>query len=754
MKIRCLLFVLTAILLFTNGYAGDKFNKTGNRISDDTKISVLSSDANKTVINVDVSGFYEKTVTEGDASYSNIYLKDYTSLGETGQASLPLIMKVVAIPNDRDVKVNIINVTAQDYSGYHISPMPEFPKRNGNGQVSYFKDAAYYSRNEMLPGNIVEVKEIAAFRDYRVALVVINPMQYNPAQRNLKVYSEIEFELEYTGYNSTNNVTRSNPNESRSFEKMYENLILNYEQVRGTSGINEAPNMLIITADALYNGVLPLAQWKNQKGIRTEIATLTDIAPNASSSQIKAFIKGKYDGSDRPEFVLLIGDSRGQNIVPWFTEGFDKTDHPYSCLNGTDVLPDIALGRISVQSLPELDKAVTKLIQYEKQPNTTQTDWYKRALVLHSLDGIDPINGQVAKNVFLNYGGFTNVDMASPSTSQAQITNYLNGGVSWVWFIGHGYEEAWADPYWHMSNMPNLTYGTRAPSIISIACSNADLDWSETSDCFGEAFIERSPTNSASNICASTELCAFYTTDTLGRYMLYGYFREDIGDFGSMMNYGKINAYTFFGGNGTVTETNNQFMVLGDPSQEAFSDVPQNLTVVTTQNDGPNALITVNVKSNGVNVEGAMVGINQDSELKTAGYTNANGDFEFSSNVLVNGTSVQAVVTGRNYVPYIQDIITNVNFTSEIPTQYELAQNYPNPFNPSTMIKFGLPNSGFVTLKVYDALGKEVAQLVNGNLNAGTYNIDFNAQGLSSGVYFYRISAGDFTEIRKMVLMK
>lgn len=745
---------MAAVLVFVNGYAGDKFNKVGNRVSDETKISVMSSDANKTVISVDVSGFYESSVTEGDATYRNVYLKDYTSLGETGHASLPLIMKMVAIPNDKDVRVNIINSASQEYDGYDVAPMPEFPKRSGNGQVSYLKDAGYYSRNAMLPANIVEIKEIAAFRDYRVAMVVINPMQYNPAERKLKVYSEIEFELEYTGVNTTNNVTRSNPSESKSFEKMYENLILNYEQVSGARGLNEAPNMLIITADALYNGVLPLAQWKNQKGIRTEIVKLTDIASNPSSLQIKNFIKGKYDGSDRPEFVLLIGDSRGQNIVPWFTEGFDKTDHPYSCLNGTDVLPDVALGRISVQSLTELDKAVTKLIQYEKEPNTVQTDWYKRALVLHSNDGIDPVNGQVAKNVFLNDGGFTNVDIANPSTSQNQITNFLNGGVSWVWFIGHGYEEAWADPYWHMSNMPSLTYGTRAPSIISIACSNADLDWSETSDCFGEAFIELSPTNSASNICASTELCAFYTTDTLGRYMLYGYFREDIGDFGSMMNYGKINAYTFFGGNGTVTETNNQFMVLGDPSQEAFSDVPQNLTVTTIQADDPNALITVNVKSNGVNVEGAMVGINQGGELKIAGYTNASGDFEFSSTVLVSGLPVQAVVTGRNYVPYIQDIITNINFASEVPASYELLQNFPNPFNPSTVIKFGLPKNGFVTLKVYDALGKEVAQLVNGNLNAGTYNVDFNASRLSSGVYFYRISAGEFTEIRKMVLLK
>ncbi len=619
------------------------------------------------------------------------------------------------------------------------------------------KDALYYSTDALLPSELVEVREIAAFRDYRVAIIAIHPMQYNPAERTLTVYSEIEFDLSYEGFNNTNNVIRSKENESKIFRGMYEKFILNYEYVTdGNTGTNEGPNMVIITADALYNSILPLAAWRNQKGIRTDVVKMTDIGggSSATSDQIKTYLQTLYTGPDRPEFALLVGDARGQNIVPWFTVGFDKTDHPYSCLDGSDVLPDIALGRISVQSPAELDTVVAMMLQYEKQPNLAQTDWYKRALVLRSNDGIDPINGQVAKDVFLNDGGFTNVDVATPSTSQSQITNYLNGGVSWVWFIGHGYEQAWADPYWHMSNMPNLTYGKRQPTIISIACSNADLDWAETNDCFGEEFLERSTVNSSLNMCASTELCAFYTTDTLGRYMLYGYFREDMNDFGTMMNYGKVSAYNYFNGNGTVKETINQFLILGDPTQEAYSDVPAILTVTTTQGGSPTATITVNVKSNGTNVEGALVGINQNSEFKVSGYTNAQGNFEFSSSELINGFPVQAVVTGRNFVPYIQDIITNLTNGTTVPDNYELAQNFPNPFNPSTMIRFGIPQNSFVTLKIYDMLGREVATLVNDNLNAGTYDVDFNAVNLSSGVYFYRITTGEFTQIKKMTLIK
>ncbi|NOS85301.1 MAG: T9SS type A sorting domain-containing protein, partial [Ignavibacteria bacterium] len=96
--------------------------------------------------------------------------------------------------------------------------------------------------------------------------------------------------------------------------------------------------------------------------------------------------------------------------------------------------------------------------------------------------------------------------------------------------------------------------------------------------------------------------------------------------------------------------------------------------------------------------------------------------------------------------------ITPIN--SEIPDEYSLSQNYPNPFNPVTNINFQLPRSGSVKLTVFDMLGKEVETLVNENLNAGTYNADWNASNHSSGVYFYKIQAGDFSEIKKMVLVK
>jgi hypothetical protein len=93
------------------------------------------------------------------------------------------------------------------------------------------------------------------------------------------------------------------------------------------------------------------------------------------------------------------------------------------------------------------------------------------------------------------------------------------------------------------------------------------------------------------------------------------------------------------------------------------------------------------------------------------------------------------------------------------PDVYALEQNYPNPFNPSTMIKFGLAVDSKVSLTVFDVLGQEVVNLVNGNLAAGSHEFDFNASNLNSGVFFYRIDAAgidgtNFSSVKKMLLTK
>ncbi|WP_304041493.1 T9SS type A sorting domain-containing protein [Ignavibacterium album] len=139
--------------------------------------------------------------------------------------------------------------------------------------------------------------------------------------------------------------------------------------------------------------------------------------------------------------------------------------------------------------------------------------------------------------------------------------------------------------------------------------------------------------------------------------------------------------------------------------------------------------------------------------------TDANGNFSFSTGLNIEAIAVTATDFWGNTSNFARlNIVTDVEDEKQIPTEFALEQNYPNPFNPSTKIRFSIPNVGtelaLSVLKVYDILGNEVATLVNEEKPAGVYEVEFNASQLSSGIYFYKLSAGSFTEVKKMTVLK
>jgi len=111
----------------------------------------------------------------------------------------------------------------------------------------------------------------------------------------------------------------------------------------------------------------------------------------------------------------------------------------------------------------------------------------------------------------------------------------------------------------------------------------------------------------------------------------------------------------------------------------------------------------------------------------------------------------EAVIYFFGTEPEIVDVNMEENF---VISEYQLSQNYPNPFNPTTKITYQIPDAGFVTIKIYDILGREVATIVNSEKLTGKYDVSFNATNLTSGIYFYKLQAGNFTAIKKLMLLK
>ena len=130
------------------------------------------------------------------------------------------------------------------------------------------------------------------------------------------------------------------------------------------------------------------------------------------------------------------------------------------------------------------------------------------------------------------------------------------------------------------------------------------------------------------------------------------------------------------------------------------------------------------------------------------------GAANFSMNVPAYGTAVLIIADSvkKISVPSLNAVKQFSNVS--VPDQYSLSQNYPNPFNPSTMINFQIPVNGMVSLKVYDVLGREIGTLVNDSRPAGNYSVNFDATSLSTGLYFYRLHSGNFTETKRMMLVK
>lgn len=145
------------------------------------------------------------------------------------------------------------------------------------------------------------------------------------------------------------------------------------------------------------------------------------------------------------------------------------------------------------------------------------------------------------------------------------------------------------------------------------------------------------------------------------------------------------------------------------------------------------------------------------------------GDEVWDSGIRNNGATFSKVFTTLGTYPYhctphqalgmvgtitVQDFTGIDNHLEDIADKFVLKQNYPNPFNPSTKIKFVLPKQEIVTLEVFNTIGQKVKILLNQHMKAGQHELEFNGKNLASGVYYYQLIAGDFHQIKKMILLR
>ncbi|MDK9699312.1 MAG: C25 family cysteine peptidase [bacterium] len=288
----------------------------------------------------------------------------------------------------------------------------------------------------MYPSELYTISEPSILRDARIMLVGAHPIQYNPVTRTLRIYDEIELEISPTNEPSQNEITvpaRPVP----SFAALYRNIIGAEDLVAEAEA--SAPGQILIVArnvTQLRTVLNTFTQWKTRRGQPVQI-----LAPNGTgttTADVQAVINNAYNTWNPPlESVLLVGDGGSgttQFELPTYYIDECYTDHPYMQIVGNDILADVALGRLSMSSLAELQTMINRTINYERSPLVTDTTWFSRGWGYAGISH-DVLSNQASIHfcvAMMHRAGLSDVpyDEHIGNVSASLINQRLNGGAT------------------------------------------------------------------------------------------------------------------------------------------------------------------------------------------------------------------------------------------------------------------------------------------------------------------------------------
>ncbi|MBE9512340.1 MAG: hypothetical protein IMY71_15820, partial [Bacteroidetes bacterium] len=686
--------------------------------------------SNNVEIGYNFTGAYVAETVVEKTTYNFLHIKGFAKMSQVGAPALPAHNDIIAMPRGATGKIVILEANYYEYEGFMIHPTLE-PARDTEGVPGpeFQKDDTIYTKDEFFPKNIVEIVNVGLSRGTGLATTQIRPVQFNPVTGKIRVYPSIKYRLKTIGgEKSFDYISKEN---TLHYTNLLKRNVINSESIpdgisdkkksnRNNTEAAGANNYIIITHDEYLVAANDLANWKCQLGYKVEIVSKS----SWTAAQVKTEIHNRYDTwTPKPDYFVIIGDHTGSYAVPGEIHQDPKygddfvTDLYVACMDrGSDHVPDMAHGRISVSSSAEATVIVNKIINYEKTP-TTNTDYYNNILncaqyqdveSTEAADGyaarrfchtsedirdyIQDEHGYTSERVYftstiwdvtdLHYnngyysdGQLLPAELRSPSFNwdggNSNITSAIDAGKFMVFHRNHGYigGSGWAHPNYTTTSMTSLANGDKLPVIFSMNCHTGEF---QLDNCFAEKFL-RMENKGAVGVVGAAYYSYSGFNDALSEGMIDAIWSDPgiYPDFGTAGNGG---SYTIGAGNdiytmgdvlnqglyamvqnyGDNTYTYELFHYFGDPAMKIWTANPNDNTITATHD------ATIDCAGSSFLVTGSTAGATTtlvfNKELIAETTLDGSGDGILTYSITNPGSTVTLTISKYNHKPYTADL--------------------------------------------------------------------------------------------------
>ena len=580
---------------------------------------------------------------------------------EKGSPNLPRMARSIIVPDLADMRLSIIESDYTDIQLDDIEPSKGNLLRNIDPSTIPYTYGKPYELNEFYPKDIVFLRDPYIMRSMRGQTIVFQPIQYNPIQRILRVYTYIKISVQQDGVSAINPLTkRPGGKNSREFENIYKNHFINYPTDERYEILSEQGPMLIISYGDFIDEMQTFVQWKNYKGIPTEIVDINDIG---GVDGIPSLIEERYY-DDGLAFVLLVGDiAQIESIRRSEGDGSNTpSDNSFTFVAGNDFYPDLMIGRFSAELGEHVETMVNRTISYEMNPDPTG-EWYKKGSGFASNEGpgddgeYDNEHLDNIRQLLLDYT-YSEIDQIyDPVGTVQQGEDAINQGRSIINYTGHGSNGSWGNGCpMNNTDVNGLTNTGMWPFIWSVACVNGQF---HQGTCFAETWLRATDSNGSPTGAIATLMSTVNQAwnppmegqDEMNAIFVESYSNNIKRTFGGL-SFNGMNQMNDSYGNQGYSETL-YWTIFGDPSVVIRSDIPIEMDV----NHGDVLILGASELDVDAGSVGALVSVSRDGVLLSSGYTDASGQarlfFEPALNI---PGEVDIVVTAYNKIPYENSI--------------------------------------------------------------------------------------------------